>query len=117
MSPEHQALLSRLRSEYPGSDSQGYIDAFERDLSDLLEARESLDLPVSKRFAASAESKVKQLNALLLNDESLLNEKGRVILNERNLWGAVLSAFGLKGNNEAVRVLEELIRDKLPKEE
>jgi hypothetical protein len=85
----------------------------EADLSRLADEKEVLSHPTFQQFAETAERKVNDLNTVLLNDETVLNEKGLRIVQERGLWRAMLQAFGVKFRDEAIETLEAVMNKKL----
>lgn len=109
LSEQQKQSLQKLRSEYPGVQNQSDIDSLERSLDELVESRAHLELPAFKRISDIALKKLNAFNALLLNDETLLNETGRAVSQERNLWRAMLSSFSSKETDESIRALEEVI--------
>jgi len=99
---------------YPDNDSSSEVDKIGQELSSLLEEQSDLKLPIFKRFAERALKRTNDFNALLLNDDSLLNEKGKEIAQLRNLWREVSSSFAPDSRDSAIQALEDLIDEKLP---
>lgn len=66
-----------------------------------------------KKFAETAEKQLNELNAVLMNDESCLSEKGKIIARERNLWRAMLKAFGVEANDVALKSLKSWFEEKI----
>lgn len=113
LTESQKADLDKLRAEYPGAANEEDITALEKELEDLVDSRQNLDLPAFVNVSAFAEKKVAAFNALLLNDEKLLNDAGKAVLRERNMWNAIIMAFSKKGIDTAVRMLEDVIKSKL----
>lgn len=105
-----------LRAQYPGSSNEEDINDLENQLSKLLANKEYLELPVIKEFAERAKDKVAEMNTLLLNDKTYLNQEGLNLVHERDLWAEILSAFGMDHANEAISFIEKYIDSKITEE-
>lgn len=84
----------------------------EEDFRKLYELKQVLSSPQFKAFASEAEKKINELSALLSNDDSVLNDKGKLISKEREMWRVILRTFGVKYTDSSlvhlVSELEEL---------
>ena len=108
-----QTKIQELRSKYQGEESGQEINRMESEVRGLLREREVLSSKSFKKFAELAEKNVNELSALLSNDDSLLNEKGKELSNERKVWRSMLTAFEISYRDEALSQLESLIDSKL----
>ena len=106
-------MLTALRAKYQGSENQADIAEREREFLALASEREVLSSTAFKKFAETAEKKLNELNALLMNDESCWSEKGKLIAREKTIWQTMLKAFGIKATDSAFEALESWFKDKM----
>lgn len=90
---------------YPGEHNSNEIDGIETQLGKLVDEKNLLEQPAFKEVAAFAQKSLGNINALLLNDETLLNDKGRLLSNQRDFWRVFLKAVSVDAKDSAISYL------------
>ena len=102
--------LSELRLKYTGEDSKELIDRQEKELEALLKDKTDIESsPIFKRFSEILEIRIKEIDALLMNDESLLNEKGKTLLSQKRAFNEIADMFSIKIKDKAIETIVQLI--------
>lgn len=112
MIPEEiKKQLAHLHEVYIGADNNQELTRLEEELADLLTDKSILDSSPFKKFLLESERKLNELNALLMNDESILNDKGILLSKERNLWRLIQRSFSVENKDASIEMIIKTIKN------
>lgn len=106
--------LQELRKKYADSaESQRTIDQYETDLIKLFEEKRLVDNPIIQAIFKDAEKKLNEINALLMNDETLTQEQRIRLFSEKKVWHFMFNRFKMVPHDNAIDAMRQIIDAKL----
>lgn len=106
--------IAALREKYVASaESQTDIDQLEADLQKLFEESEVREHPVFKAIVADAETRLNDINALLMNDKNLSDEERKSLFGQKDVWNFIFERFSLVSHDRALEALNQLLDSRL----
>lgn len=113
MNEETKLKIQKLAEKYPDDDSLQWIAQLQNDYNKILEERGIKNTPVFKDISASIQKKIDGINALLLNDRTMKDDRRDILFEARDMWIHMSKSFGIEVNDEALKALDKVIDEKL----
>ncbi len=109
-----QKKIGALKDKYVNSEeSLKDIEQYESDITTLFEESKLKDHPVFIKIVEDAEKKLNELNAILLNADTLSDVERSALIKVRNVWRFIFTRFKLVPHDEAIKAMSQLLDSKL----
>ena len=107
-----QEKLRTLRAKYFGSsESLIWLDGVESALRKLIEEKEMAQHPVFIDIVKDAQKRLNDINALLMNDDTLNDSRRSALFEARKVWRFNVDRFGMKTHDDAIKLLTVSLDD------
>lgn len=111
---DFQKKIATLRGIYLDDESVALLNQTESDITMLFEESSLRDNPVFIAIFKDAEKKLNDINALLMNDETLGESDIQKLHAQKKVWKFVFDRFSMKYNDQALALIDDMLNSKLP---
>ena len=110
---EFKEKIDALREKYSDEPSRAYIADLETEYAKILSETDLLTHPLFVKIAEEANTRINEINTLLMNDEELTEERRIRLYADRKAFRFIFTRFGLATRDSALKALDALVDTKL----